>query len=402
VVARGGRLRILVTDGETRAALATVRALGRAGHEVHVVSTGARSLAGASRFSTSEHPLADPAIDPRGWSEGLERIARTLRADLLFPISEISLGTIFAEGVETRWPVVCPKREAYEAAIDKHTLLQRAAVLGIAVPQSVLVETPEALVALPVPFRFPVVVKARRSRFLVDGRWRSGEIQIVRSAAELTLARSAPGLRGGLLLQEFIPGHGEGVFLLASQGRTLVRFAHRRLREKPPTGGVSVLSESIEPDSELSRQSERLLADLAWTGVAMVEFRRTPDGRPVLMEVNPRLWGSLQLAIHSGVDFPSLMIALRRGEPIPAVEARTGVRMRWLLGDIDHLYISLRRSEVRKITGKSVPALLRDFLLGFVDGSRSDVLDLRDWRPFWRELLAWVPGSKRRPPGSEA
>ncbi len=392
VVARGERLRILITDGETRAALATVRALGAAGHDVHVAAAGARSLAGASRFAISEHSLGDAATDPRHWSERLEGLARTLGADLLFPISEIGLGTIYAYQIEARWPVVCPEREAYEAATDKHSLLQRAAALGIAVPRTRLVENPDALVTLPEPFQYPVVLKARRSRFLVDGRWRNGAVQIVGSASELPMARLAPGLRGGLLLQEFIPGHGEGIFLLASQGRTLVRFAHRRLREKPPTGGVSVLSESIEPDPELSRQSERLLADLAWTGVAMVEFRRTPDGRPVLMEINPRLWGSLQLAIHSGVDFPSLMIALRRGEPIPAVEAHTGVRMRWLLGDIDHLYISLRRSEVRKITGKSVPALLRDFLLSFADGSKSDVLDPRDWRPFWRELIAWIRG----------
>jgi predicted ATP-grasp superfamily ATP-dependent carboligase len=392
VVARGGRSRILVTDGETRAALATVRALGAAGHDVHVVAAGARCLAGASRFASGEHSLADPATDPRGWSEGLERLARTLGADLLFPVSEISLATIYAYQLETRWPVVCPEREAYEAATDKHALLERAAALGIAVPRTRLVENPEALDTLPDPFRYPVVLKARRSRFLLDGRWRSGEIQIVGSAAELLVARSAPGLKGGLLLQEFIPGHGEGVFLLASQGRTLVRFAHRRLREKPPTGGVSVLSESIQPEPELLRQSEALLADLAWTGVAMVEFRRTPDGHAVLMEINPRLWGSLQLAIHAGVDFPSLMLALRRGEPIPAVEARIGVRMRWLLGDIDHLYISLRRSDVRRITGKSIPALLREFLASFADGSKSDVLDPSDWRPFWREWVAWIRG----------
>jgi predicted ATP-grasp superfamily ATP-dependent carboligase len=385
-------LRILVTDGETRAALAAVRALGRAGHEVHVAAPEARSLAGASRFSSSEHAIGDPASDPQRWCEALERVASQLGANLLFPVSEVGLGTLYAYQVDSRWPVVCPAREAYQAATDKHLLLERAASLGIAVPRTLLFEDPGALLRLPDPFRYPVVLKARRSRFLLEGRWHTGGVEIVRSADQLAAARAAPGLRGGLLLQEFVAGHGEGVFLLASQGRTLVRFAHRRLREKPPTGGVSVLSESIEPEPELLRQSERLLAGLNWTGVAMVEFRRAPDGRPVLMEINPRLWGSLQLAAHAGVDFPSLMVALFRGEAIPAVEPRVGVRMRWLLGDVDHLYISLRRAEVRRITGKSVPALLRDFLLSFVDGSKSDVLDPSDWRPFWRELLGWLRG----------
>jgi predicted ATP-grasp superfamily ATP-dependent carboligase len=359
---------------------------------VHVAAPGARSLAGGSRFSSSEHAIGDPASDPRRWCEELERVASRLGVNLLFPISEVGLGSLYACQVDTRWPVVCPPREVYQAATDKHALLERAASLGIAVPRTLLYEDPGALLGLPEPFRYPVVVKARRSRFLVDGRWRTGGVEIVRSPDQLAAARSAPGLRGGLLLQEFVPGHGEGVFLLASQGRTLVRFAHRRLREKPPTGGVSVLSESIDPEPGLLRQSERLLADMGWTGVAMVEFRRAPDGRPVLMEINPRPWGSFQLAAHAGVDFPSLMVALHRGEAIPAVEARSGVRMRWLLGDVDHLVISLRRAEVRKLTGKSVPALLRDFLRSFADGSKSDVLDLSDWRPFWRELIAWLRG----------
>ena len=94
-------------------------------------------------------------------------------------------------------------------------------------------------------------------------------------------------MSGGLLLQEFIPGHGEGIFLLAHRGRSLIRFAHRRLREKPPTGGVSVVSESIAIDPELLAQSERLLEELNWTGVAMIEFRRAPNGRATLMEINP-------------------------------------------------------------------------------------------------------------------
>ena len=111
---------------------------------------------------------------------------------------------------------------------------------------------------------------------------------------------------------------------------------------------MSVLSEAIAPDPELLAGSERLLAELHWTGVAMVEFRRAPTGPAFLMEMNPRLWGSLQLAIDAGVDFPSLLVALHRGAPIPAAQARLGTRTRWLLGDVDHLLICLRRPELRR------------------------------------------------------
>jgi predicted ATP-grasp superfamily ATP-dependent carboligase len=389
-VSAATRSRVVVTDGETRAALACVRALAASGHEVHVVAAGERSLAGASRHAAAAHAVGDPGADPRGFAERLVRAAESTRADQILPVTEVSLGSIYAFGVAERCRVVCPDRAAYEAAVDKHELLRRAAMLGLATPHTLLVEDPAALATLPEPFRFPVVLKARRSRFLVDGRWRAGEVRVVRSAAELADARSAPGFAAGVLVQEFVPGRGEGVFLLTERGQALARFAHRRIREKPPWGGVSVLSEAIAPDPELLAGSERLLAGLGFSGVAMVEFRRAPTGPAYLMEVNPRLWGSLQLAIDAGVDFPSLLLAMDRGEPVPPPTVRLGTRTRWLLGDVDHLLICLRRRAVREQLGIGALALLRNFAASFFDGSKSEVWRRDDWRPFARELRSWL------------
>ena len=150
-----------------------------------------------------------------------------------------------------------------------------------------------------------------------------------------------------------------------------------------------MLRESIEPDPELLADSERLLAELGWTGVAMVEFRRRPGGPGVLMEINPRFWGSLQLAIDAGVDFPSLWVSLQRGEQVSPGPARVGVRCRWLLGDLDHLLVSLRRRAMREATGRRPSQVVTDFVRGFFDGSRMEVCRRDDWRPFVRELRTW-------------
>lgn len=357
---------------------------------MHVAAATTQSLAGASRHVAGRYAVGNAADDPCGYAARLEEVAGRIGVDLILPVTEVSLGSIYVHGVHERCAVACPERSSYEAAVDKHALLERAATLGLDVPRTELFEDPARLSALPESWRYPVVVKARRSRFLHDGRWVAGEVRVVRAQEELRNACEAPGFAGGLLLQELVPGKGEGVFLLTQKGRPLARFAHRRIRERPPWGGVSVLSESIEPDPELLAGSERLLRDLDFTGVAMVEFRRAPTGQSYLMEVNPRLWGSLQLAIDSGVDFPSLLVALHRGAPIPAVAARLGTRTRWLLGDLDHLLICLRRPAVRKQLGIRVSTLVRDFVRSFFDGSRLEVLRRDDWRPFARELWDWV------------
>jgi predicted ATP-grasp superfamily ATP-dependent carboligase len=390
---------ILVLDGETRAALAVVRSLGRAGHAVEVVSTSGRSLAGASRHARGDHALPDPAADPDAFVRELEALCATLDGPLVLPVTEVTLGTLYASGLDRRLDVLAPDPERYEAAVDKACLLERAARLGIDVPRSVGIAPGTVPDALPPGFAFPVVLKARRSRFVHDGRWEMGGVGIADAPEALAALARQPGMQGGALLQEFVPGTGEAVFAIARDGECQAVFAHRRLREKPPSGGVSVLRESIDPDPVLLDQSRRLLRDLGWTGVAMVEYRRAPDGRAVLMEINPRFWGSLQLAIDAGVDFPSLAVALHRTGACPTARARAGVRTRWLLGDVDHLLIGLRDAHARAAVGRTRAGLLRAFFGGFCDGSRTEVLRWNDPRPFARELRGWLGELVRGTPG---
>lgn len=386
---KSGSAPVVVTDGGTRPALAAVRSLGRAGAPVHVLSERPGSLAGVSRYALEEHALPAVSSEPSAWADALEGILRSLPGALLLPVTEVALGTVFAFDLGQRHAVAAPSRDAYELAVDKHRLIERAAAFGLPSPRTCLVEDAAALSALPEGHRFPAVVKARRSRWLESGRWREGGVHLVRDADELRRVSRDPGLAGGALVQEFVPGHGEGLFYLVEDGAVRARFAHRRLREKPPSGGVSVLCECVPPDPELSEAGERLLGALGWTGVAMIEFRRAPDGRVVLMEVNPRLWGSLQLAIDAGVDFPRLLVALHRGEPFPEPVPRCGTRMRWLLGDLDHVWIALRSSEMRRALGRSWAGVLWAFARSFFDGSKLEVLRRDDLRPFFRELRQW-------------
>src|SRR5262249_42882381 len=117
-----------------------------------------------------------------------------------------------------------------------------------------------------------------------------------------------------LLLQQRIVGPGVGIFLLLWSGGLVATFAHRRIREKPPSGGVSVYRESIAADPRLVACSLALLRQFAWEGVAMVEYKiDATTGVPYLMEINGRFWGSLQLAVDAGVNFPELLVSLALG-----------------------------------------------------------------------------------------
>jgi len=171
--------------------------------------------------------------------------------------------------------------------------------------------------------RFPVVVKATAG---------SGSVRYVHTPAEL---RAVAGPES--LIQEYVGGEARALFALYDRGTPLVVFQHRRVREFPATGGASTVAESIY-DPELTEVGLRLLDALHWHGVAMVEFKWSVRSGYTLMEINPKFWGSLDLAIAAGVEFPSLAVRLACGERIArAFTYPVGVRFQWVFDDLLHV-----------------------------------------------------------------
>ena len=389
--------RVLVTDGEQRAALAIVRSLGRAGHEVFAGSASGRSLAGASRYARAEFRLPAPLRAPAQYADAVAEAVRGHDVNVVLPVTEAALLALLParERIAAVMPFV--DLERFEAASDKRRLLSVASELGIAIPRQRLVSTrAEAYALAGGELRFPLVLKPSRSvvgggprgRLQVGVSHASGDVELRTRVDEIADA-SFP-----LLVQERIVGPGVGIFLLVWEGRLVATFAHRRIREKPPSGGVSVYRESVAADPVLVQRSRALLDRFDWTGLAMIEYKVAADtGTPYLMEINGRFWGSLQLAIDAGVDFPGLLTALALGEhPNPVTEYQAGIRSRWFWGDVDHLLARLRRSPAELALPPGTPGrwrAVRDFLAAWGRADQEEILRRDDPRPFLRESLTW-------------
>ena len=109
------------------------------------------------------------------------------------------------------------------------------------------------------------------------------------------------------VVQGFVPGFGVGVFFLRWNKEVKAHFMHRRIHELPHTGGASSFRESWW-HARIADDAKKKLDFIDWEGVAMVEYRWHPaTDRFYLMEMNLRFWGSLHLALYSGVDFPKLL-----------------------------------------------------------------------------------------------
>lgn len=357
--------RVFVTDGHWRKTLAVIRSLGRRGLAVTV---GESSWVATSLFSKyCSRRVVYPSVrrHPEAFLDFLRQELRKTDYDLVMPMEEETL-LLLAQHREELAPVVrfpLPPSEAIVQVRDKGWLLRHASHEGIPIPRTFWVTTIDDLKAVKDHIPSPWVIKPRVSSGSFGIAYVEQEGDLAAAYAEVHKQFPYP------LIQERIPPQGEAFGCSALMGRggeVKALFTHRRLREYPITGGPSTLRESTR-HPRIEELSIRLLRSLQWYGLAMVEFKVDPrDNQPKLMELNPRFWGSLALAVHAGVDFPYLLYKMAMGEEFdPVLEYNLGVRCRWLLpGDILHFLTNPRRFHLHpsffQFRGTSYDIISRD------------------------------------------
>lgn len=384
--------KVLILDGNQRSALAATRALGKKGVDVTVADETVQTLAGSSRYCRSAFVYPSPYQSPLQFLETLRREMMQRGIMVLLPMTDVSTYLVLKHRVELGEEIQLPYAsfEMFDRLTDKWQLFQLARELNIPAPVTYFIEDLGQLSGLFPRLKYPVVLKPYRSKIFSEGRWISTSVRYAGSASELehTVAHTESFSRYPFLIQEYILGQGQGVFALYEHGRPVFFFAHRRLREKPPSGGISVLSESVEVDPRMRAISQRILDHIQWHGVAMIEFKVSSDGIPFLMEVNARFWGSLQLAIDAGADFPYFAYRLALGEKIEAVNRyRAGIKSRWLLGDLDHLYLKLKTMPHLKFSDKWEAVV--EFAKLFERDTFYEVNRWEDMKPFLFELKSY-------------
>ena len=361
--------RVFVTDGHWRKTLAVVRSLGSKGITVTVGESAHIAPSLFSRYARRRVVYPSVRRHPEAFLSFLRRELAETDYDLVIPMEEETL-LLLAKHREEFAPVArlpLPPYEQLLKARDKGWLLQHAAQQGIPIPRTVYCTEKTDLNAIQDTVPPPWVIKPRIS---------SGSFGI----AYVDRAEDLPDAYRKVhrhfpfpVIQERIPAEGAAFgcsALFDRKGRVKACFVHRRLREYPITGGPSTLRESVR-HPQIEELGIRLLASLSWQGVAMVEFKMDPrDNQPKLMEINPRFWGSLALAIHAGVDFPYLLYRTAMGEDFaPIRDYAVGVRCRWLLpGDILHFLTNPRRFHLE-------PGFFR------CRGAHDDILSWRDPLP---------------------
>jgi predicted ATP-grasp superfamily ATP-dependent carboligase len=386
------RVDAIVCDAAERQALVCVRSLGRAGTAVGLVENRADAPSFHSRWCSSRALVPDRADRPAEFVDAVLAAARAQRARIVFPLHDGSIHALRVHRDEVERQVALPlaSEAALDIAVTKARTLALAVELGIEIPRSRLVEHVGEVRAAADELGFPLVVKPSTS--WVQER-RNGSRLICTLAANLPEACAAVDtlleVGGAPILQEWLVGSREAVSIFRAEGRVWARFAQVAHRMNPPLGGSSVVRESIPLPADLTDASERLVEAADLDGYSEIEFRRDAQGRPRLMEINPRLSASVEIAVRSGVDFPLLLYRWAAGGRLQPVSSfRTGLRMRWLGGDVRWLRSTLG-SQGRP---EAVPALhaIGAFCAEFLRPAAYDYVDRGDPGPALSAAACWA------------
>ncbi len=393
-----GRADALVLDLDTRAGLSIARSLGREGCRVSVAARDGGASGLRTRYAVHRSVLPDPEVDFEAYATALLQALEDQPADAAIAVIDSSVEALHRHRDEIG-RLTAPalgSKAAVEIALSKERTLELARALGLPTPRSLVVSTTNELDAAVAEIGTPCVLKPITSwRSTGAGGERVSPVYVADADEGRRLGAGFVRADAPVLVQELASGTRETIKLFRDRGKVLARLAMVVDRAWPPLGGSSVMRRTISPPADTLELAERLVAEIALDGYSEVEFRRDARDRPLLMEINPRLSQSVELASRAGIDFPRMQLEWARGGTIPDPrEPVVGLRVGWLAGDLRLLVGSLAGSPPpRPRPGETLRSIGSDYVL---HRARLEGFDVRDRRPMLGAVGFAVRGLTRR------
>jgi len=332
-----GKNKILILDGQHKNTLAIIRHLGRTGlYEIHVVSYQKFSISFFSKYTQEKFVITDPKKNAEFYIRDLLQLLQNDHYLVLIPVSYISflLCSTYTESILKHTHISIAKEESIKTASSKIATYLLARQLEIPYPDFIEVDQIDEVKNIGISY--PCVIKAPYEIGKTVVEYAGNKTELIEKYTKMckvyNFTEKLP------IVQKYIQGEGVGFFAFYQKGVCKSIFVHKRLREYPVTGGASTAAEGFY-NRQVIDNGKKILDHLQWEGVAMVEFKKdNSTGLYNIMEINAKFWGSLDLALFSGVNFPQMMIDDALNKDIPFSEDYKRIRYQWILnGDLFHV-----------------------------------------------------------------
>lgn len=321
---------ILVTDSRVKHALAAVRNLGGRGLSIAIASD-AFSPTRFSRYSKKSFEYDDFVID-------LLQILKENNIDVVLPAgyhSNIACSKNKKE-ISKYSNILISDYKKIKIVSDKSSLYNFLKKNKIPSPKTYILKKDSDIKR--VDINGAMIIKSSEE---LKGK----KIEYIKNKTELIEIFKKRRIFGKQIVQERINGFGCGYFALCKGGEILANFQHKRIRQYPESGGISSFSQSFY-DKRIEKIGEKIIKKLGWDGLIMIEFIFDEEKKGYkVIEINPKLWGSLDLAIASGIEFPYLYYLAAKGIKFAVPKYKEGVKFQWVLPE-DTIRIKTSKNKV--------------------------------------------------------
>lgn len=318
---------ILITDGTYKNSLAVLRSLGK-NNQIDVTSSHSRllSVGSYSKYSGNFFKIKCNIRDVDKYALELLDILKKKTYDFFLPVGlqAYLAASKYKENFEQVTNLVVPDWKQMLIASNKEQTMDFAKKNGIPIPDTHALDTEKDLQQITT---FPVVIKSsdEASKFI---RYCNNFSELKERYHELATISQTK-----IIAQEYVKGFGCGFYGVYNKGALIAHFLHKRLKEFPVTGGPSAVAESYF-DNKLYDYGKSLCDKLQWNGPIMAEFKYDANMNTYkLIEMNPKLWGSLDLTIAAGIDVPQLLLQIGSHQPVVKNQGYKYVKYRWMFPD---------------------------------------------------------------------
>ncbi|UCG02605.1 MAG: ATP-grasp domain-containing protein [Candidatus Heimdallarchaeota archaeon] len=384
---------VFLTNAEYKNSLAALRALVSNNIKVNVGSFKKRSLCFYSKLPSARVLYPSPRRTPEEFRRFLITYLRKKTVNVLMPvgIDTFTLVSKYKEELEQYTTVPVVDYHTYVQAHDKQRVMEIATKLKIPTPQTYSVTSVRDALSYSTHLSFPWIVKARKGSGTGQVKYaysKSGLKKVLREFSEFSREKeSSEDIidYSHPILQEYLPGDIYDVLVLFVHGKMRAAVAQKRVLCYPVNGGSGALNITVDYP-KLVRYSQRLMTHLRWHGVAMLEFKMDNENHPRLLEVNPKFWGTLGLAIAAGVNFPYLLYKVAvEGDVPPTLRYNVGQVHGWPFPmGVKHIYDSSSKI-------KSLGAYLQLC-------AQKDSTDIKKWdlSPLsWQFILSFISSIRK-------
>ena len=321
-------LKLLVTDGTYKNSLAILRCLDTKKYQIDVTSSAPRylSLCFYSKYCSKKYRIKPNIKNIDNYADKLIKILTKKNYDIFLPVGlwSYQAASKYKEKIKKVTNLVVPDWERMTVASNKEQTMEFANKIGIPIPETHVINTDNDLGEIT---RFPAVLKSsdEASKSI---RYCNDKSEVKKRYEELRkIARTK------IIAQEHVKGFGCGFYGVYRNSELLTHFLHRRIKEFPVTGGPSAVAESYF-DKKLYSYGKKLCDALKWNGPIMAEFKYDIVKQDYkLIEINPKLWGSLDLTIEAGINVPKMLIDIALDKKISEKSEYKNIRYRWVFPD---------------------------------------------------------------------